>query len=66
MWKFSFNVEQRKSLAEFLNTIAAAWFVTLFATPTIAPGVSWLTFIIYIGNILIALIISMQLLREDI
>ena len=64
--KINLNLEQRKSLSEFLNAIAAGWFSALFIVPNINPHVAWLTYIIYIVNIMLALTGSLVLLKEKI
>jgi hypothetical protein len=59
-----FNIEQRKSLAAFFNSLAVAWFVALFATPSVAKDVSLLTLIQYLVNMLLALFFSLYFLKD--
>lgn len=62
--KLTFNQEQRKSLSSFFSSLAVAWFVAAFVTPTIEPNVVLLTYAVYISNMLFALYISLVFLED--
>lgn len=62
------NMEQRKSLSNFFNGLAVAWAVAVFVGPNVNLSknliVSLLTIGIYIVNMVVALGISLYLIRE--
>lgn len=62
--KVLLNLEQKKSLSSFFNSLAVGWFLALFATPNIAESFNPLTLVIYLVNMIGALYISLFLLKE--
>lgn len=64
--KLSLNLEQRKVLSSFLNSLAVAWFVAAFITPSLEPEVSALTYLTYIANMVFALYLSIAFLKEEV
>lgn len=57
------NFEQRKALSNFCINIAVAWFVAIFATPSITDEIDWLLLIRYCANIILALVIGIYFLK---
>lgn len=55
---------QKQSLSTFFNNIAVAWFVAIFITPTLISNVKLLTIIAYAVNMIVALYLSLFLLKE--
>lgn len=62
--KVSLNLEQKKLLSSFFNSIAVAWFIGAFVVPKLSPEFDLLTLAKYIGNMIIALAIAVYLLKE--
>lgn len=60
-----FNKEQRVALSSLFINIAVGYFTALFIVPNISHNVSWLILVIYIGNIFIAILIALELLKEE-
>lgn len=57
---------QRKQLADFFTTIAAAWFIGLFVAPRITSEFDIFTIMRYILNCLMMLLLALVMVREDI
>jgi len=64
MQTIQFNISQKQAFSTFFNNLAVAWFVALFASPTIARDINWLTLIQYLVNMFLALFVSIYLLKE--
>lgn len=60
----SLNFEQKKALSSFFIGAAIAWFVVLFASPSVAKEINLLTLIQYLANMFLALFNSMYLLKD--
>lgn len=63
--KVRLNFEQRKSLSGFFSSLSIAWFIAIFATPSIVKDFNLLTTLMYIVNMIGALYISLWLLKEN-
>lgn len=58
------NVEQRKALSAFFQSLAVAWFVGAFVVPYVSSEFSLLIFLKYIVNIIVNLTLSLLFLYK--
>jgi hypothetical protein len=62
--KVVLNKSQKEKLSDFLNNIAVAWFSGAFIASSLL-STNWLTFIIYLVNMSVALGFSLYLVKEE-